>query len=86
MRKIYIKEEKRFGEKMKYKRRYKTIESKQMKRVVSNKKRDIHAIVRIEGRMEDFQKAVMEARKAAGKHNRFSGRKMSYDVELLEIF
>ncbi len=82
---MYINEEKCLGQKMEYKGRYKTSGTKQVKRVVSDKKKDIHVIVKIEGTIEDFRKAVMDVRKAAREHNRFSDRKMSYDIQLLEF-
>lgn len=82
---MYMKEEKCLGQKIEYKGGYKTAGTKQVKRVVSNKKKDIHVLVRIEGTIEDFRKAVMDVRKAAREHNRFSDRKMSYDIQLLEF-
>ncbi len=83
------------GEKMYVEREYypkKTVEVEiaytvqvnvKRKRVLSKRKGNPHVKIELKGTQEDFEKVVMETRKAVRKYNCLSERKMSYDINLI---
>ncbi len=57
----------------------------QRKKVVSRWKGNPHVKVEVKGTEEDFEKVVVEVRKAVAKYNRLSERKMSYEIHLMGV-